>query len=109
MRGSAPSARTGISLLRPTGLRRALFPLDAEPMPPVLQSGLPSGVTACDRTRTALAAARAPGTAATCGTPGSRALSLVVRYRPGCHDCVRMESPPKEEGAAGVGTASAPR
>src|SRR5262245_7321443 len=56
-RGSAPSGRCRIFLLRSPGVRRALHSLEPEPAPAVLQPLLPSGVAAGHRARAAVAAA----------------------------------------------------
>jgi hypothetical protein len=78
LRGPAPSEWIRIILLRASGLRGALHADQSQPLPAVLQSFLPSGFAAGDRTRTALAATGPMGTAAIHRQAVPRALSWLT-------------------------------
>src|SRR6185312_8251926 len=107
-RGSAPSGRCRDFLLRPAGVRGALSPLEAEPVPAVLQPLLPSGVAAGHRARAAVAAAGAPGAAATPGRPVPRALSSLIGMGRRPRRYVGFHCPRRRRGREGTGTTPGP-
>jgi hypothetical protein len=108
-RGSSPSGRCRIFLLRSTGVLRALPPLEAEPVPAVLHPHLPSGIAPGHRARAAVAAVGDPGAAATPGRPVPRALSSLIGmvHRP--HLAYGSHAPRRRKGRAGTGTTPGPR
>ena len=100
-RGSAPSRRIRIFLLRASGMRRVVCTLHSQPVPEILQPILPSGFAAGDRTRTAVATTSAAGSAATVAQARAAGPEFVDRYFPRPHHSLRFIRPQKEEGAGG--------
>jgi len=79
VRGSAPRRRCRIFFLRPSGVLPALRALEAEPVPAVLQSVVPSGVTAGDRAGAKVATTDSACAAESIDRPLSRPLSWLTR------------------------------
>jgi hypothetical protein len=98
-RGSAPSRRIRIFLLRASGLRRVVCAFHSQSVPEILQPILPSGFAPGDRARTAMATTSAAGSAATAARPVPRALSWLTGIFHGHAQAYASFAPQKEEGA----------